>query len=179
LPEGRFVVGTVAHLTEEKNIALLCALGRRLARDDDGAVLACVGPCSNAVRDRLNQTGAVKIIDELREPVRYYSAFDVYVSTSKHEGLGTALLDAVVRDIPAVATAAGGTRDIFPADWELVNPKDHEGFADRVVAVRHGYRAARRGAAMCGRSARERFSVQEMVRGTVAVYERVLGTNTG
>ena len=46
--------------------------------------------------------------------VSFYNAFDLYISTSTREGLGSALIDAVVRDIPAVATDAGGTRDIFP-----------------------------------------------------------------
>lgn len=174
LPKDGFVVGTVAHLTEEKNTALLCALARRLASESPGSVVVCVGPCSEDVREQLTSTDNVRVTGELRDPARYYAAFDVYVSTSRHEGLGTALLDAVVRDIPAVATDGGGTADIFPPQWELIAPDDHEGFADRVVAVRHDYRIACDRAAECGRVARERFSVPGMVRGTIAVYERML-----
>ena len=47
-------------------------------------------------------------------PHEYYAAADMYLCTSLHEGLGTAILDAVVRDIPAVAPSAGGAADLFP-----------------------------------------------------------------
>ena len=89
----------------------------------------------------------------------------------------TALVDAMAASKAAVATRAGGIPDVM-VDGDtgyLVPPRDHRALAERIVQLLKddGLRA-RMGAAALAR-ARERFTVEQMVEGTAAVYARLAG----
>ena len=99
--------------------------------------------------------------------------FDVFAMSSTSEGMCTALVDAMAASKPAVATTAGGIPEVM-ADGEtgfLVQPRDHEAMAAPIVQLlRDPALRARMGQAAL-RRARERFTVERMVQGTIAVYE--------
>jgi L-malate glycosyltransferase len=104
--------------------------------------------------------------------------FDLFAMSSVSEGMCTALVDAMAASKAAVATRAGGIPDVM-VDGEtgfLVPPRDHHAMADRIVQLLKddGLRT-RMGAAALAR-AQERFTVERMVEGTAAVYERLAGT---
>jgi glycosyltransferase involved in cell wall biosynthesis len=46
------------------------------------------------------------------DPYPYYPIFDVFVLTSREEGLGSSILDAFFYHVPVVATAAGGIPEL-------------------------------------------------------------------
>jgi glycosyltransferase involved in cell wall biosynthesis len=168
IPEEAFVIGSVGHFTAEKNLQLLLALANNFQKTNPNVRIVCIGPTDihkKSIPGNMLCTGLKP------DAVTYYNAFDAYVSTSTQEGLGSALLDAVVRDIPAVAVDAGGTRDIFPEGWPLVAATDQEGFIKAVTAVVENPEEARRRAEICGKRAREIFSVESMVGKTMAIYE--------
>jgi glycosyltransferase involved in cell wall biosynthesis len=102
--------------------------------------------------------------------------FDVFVMSSVTEGLGTSLLDAMAAGRPIVATTAGGIPEVV-VDGEtglLVPPRDPHKLADAIVALlRSPSDRDRMGRAGLTR-VRERFSVERMVAGTVAVYEQLV-----
>ena len=101
--------------------------------------------------------------------------------SSLHEGLCTALVDAMAASKAAVATRVGGVPEVV-VDGEtgfLVPPRDHEAMAERIVALlKDDARRARMGEAALKR-ARERFTVERMVEETLAAYERLLGAGVG
>jgi glycosyltransferase involved in cell wall biosynthesis len=103
--------------------------------------------------------------------------FDVFAMSSVSEGMCTALVDAMAASKPAVCTAAGGIPEVM-VDGEtgfVVAPADPRAMADKLLLllkdealrVRMGHAALRR--------ARDRFTVERMVAGTAAVYERLAG----
>ena len=57
---------------------------------------------------------------------------DVVVMSSRAEGLGTAVLDALALGKPVVATSGGGLPEIVPAEW-LVGVGDAPSLAEKVV----------------------------------------------
>jgi glycosyltransferase involved in cell wall biosynthesis len=59
---------------------------------------------------------------------------DVFVMSSREEGLGSVLLEALTLDKPIVATAAGGIPELLPPDW-LVPVGDAAALATKVAAV--------------------------------------------
>jgi L-malate glycosyltransferase len=170
IPRGCFAVGTVAHFTREKDFALVYYLGGRLEAENPDVKLVCIGPYDEKRKKRLSLPESLVCTGPLDNAVQYYGAFDAYVSTSSYEGLGSALLDAVVRDIPAVAVDAEGTRDIFPQGHPLVMRGDYEAFAAAVAAMVRGYEAATAEAKRCGARARDIFSVDAMVEKTLTIY---------
>ena len=103
--------------------------------------------------------------------------FDVFAMSSVTEGLGTSLLDAMACSRAIVATRAGGIPEIVDEGRTgvLVDPRDHRAMAREIVRLLkdEGLRQ-RMGAAGLARVS-ERFTVDQMIAGTAAVYERVAG----
>ena len=78
------------------------------------------------VGDRVHLLGYVTAADALiREG-------DVFVMSSKEEGLGSVVLHALALGKPVVATRAGGLPEIVPTEW-LVPVGDHKALGRRVV----------------------------------------------
>lgn len=103
---------------------------------------------------------------------------DVFVMSSVMEGLGTSLLDAMACARPIVATKVGGIPEVVQdgVTGVLVIERDPQALAGALVSMlRDAPRRAAFGAAGLERVRRE-FSVDRMVRETLAVYERLAGT---
>ncbi len=102
--------------------------------------------------------------------------FDLFALSSLHEGLCTSLVDAMAASKASVATRVGGVPEVV-AEGEtgyLVPARDHEAMADRIIALlKDGSRRAQMGEAALKR-ARKLFTVDHMVDGTLATYERLL-----
>jgi glycosyltransferase involved in cell wall biosynthesis len=93
----------------------------------------------------------------------------VFVHPSREEGMGQAVVEAMLAGVPVVATAAGGVPEVVGAYGLLVPPGDADalrGAIRRALAGDHPeVEAARAWAA-------DRFSVEAMVQGTEEVYRR-------
>jgi len=103
--------------------------------------------------------------------------FDVFAMSSVSEGMCTALVDAMAASKAAVATTAGGIPEVMVdgVTGFLVPPRDHTAMANKLVLLlKEPALRARMGEAALAR-ARERFTVEHMVQGTSAVYERLVG----
>jgi len=156
-----FVIGTVGHFTKEKNFPLIVALAEALQK-------------SRPAVDTAACPANMVLTGHKPDAVSFYTAFDMYISTSTNEGLGSALLDAVVRDIPAIAVNAGGTADIYPDNWPLVSPGDDAGFINAVIRAIENVPAAQSAAVQCGIRARNLFSVDYMVEQSLSLYRDLL-----
>jgi glycosyltransferase involved in cell wall biosynthesis len=102
--------------------------------------------------------------------------FDLFALSSLHEGLCTSVIDAMAASKAVVATHVGGVPEVV-ADGEtglMVPPRNHDALADRIIALlKDPDRRARMGQAGLKR-ARALFTVDRMVEGTMATYERLL-----
>jgi L-malate glycosyltransferase len=137
--------------------------------EDRAKVEACIR--AEGVADRVTLLGHRTDVPDL------LAAADVYVASSHMEGLGTALMDAGLARLPVVATRAGGIPEVVEHGRTgiLVPPRDHAALAAALDGLASD--AARRealGIAGAERVAR-RFSVAQMVEGTLAVYREVIG----
>jgi Glycosyltransferase len=171
VPEDSFIIGTVGHFTREKNLSLVVKLAEALRDKYPHVNIICIGPAdfqTSSLPDNCMSAGFKP------DAASYYNAFDLYISSSVREGLGSALIDAVVRDIPAVALDAGGTRDIFPEAWPLVSENSTDLFIAEVTKAINNYKKAKSDALLCGKRARNIFSIESMVNGTIEVYRRIL-----
>lgn len=104
----------------------LTVLGGGSALPHTRAVAAAEG-----VDGRIEFTGHVDGADEVR---RLLDAADVYVTTSRAEGLSRAAIEAMARGLPVVSTRAGGIEEVLdPADLAALD--DAEAIAARIAEL--------------------------------------------
>lgn len=99
---------------------------------------------------------------------------DVFALSSTHEGMCTSLVDAMAAEKPAVATAVGGVPEVL-ANGEtgfLVPPRTPAVLAKHLIRLLKDEELRRRMGTAALARARALFTVDRMVAGTAAVYER-------
>jgi glycosyltransferase involved in cell wall biosynthesis len=113
-----------------------------LRRAGGSARLVVVGdgryrPMLESLADRLGIADAVEFTGSLPPgaPVRRrLDEADLFVLPSRAEGLPKAVIEAMARGLPCVASTVGGNPELLPAD-DLVPPGDPQALADRLCAV--------------------------------------------
>jgi glycosyltransferase involved in cell wall biosynthesis len=110
------------------------------------------------VSDRVHFLGHIEQADAL------IAEADVFVMSSRLEGLGSVVLHALALGVPVVATAGGGLREIVPPE-QRVEVGDAPGLARGVVAA-----IGRRGDGRLPRG----YSAAEMAGGVLDVYRALV-----
>ncbi len=114
---------------------------------------------------RLDLADRVHFLGYIEEADALIQEADVFVMSSKEEGLGSVILQALALDKPVVATAAGGIPELLPSE-ALVPVGDHERLARTVVmALSHPASPV---------PLPERFTARTMAEGVVAVYRSLV-----
>lgn len=180
LPDNAQVIGFVANYRPEKDHeTLLAAFQRVLVQRPDTWLICCgldLRGRKNALVDMahsFNLSHRVKLLDSQENVSAVYSALDVYVHSSSHEGFANTVIEAMAHGLPVVATNVGGTSEavVNGVTGLLVPPKDPAQLADAIVTLLRD--PARR--QLFGRNGRERvtqyFSVQSMIDGYTRLYE--------
>jgi len=175
------LVGSVGCLAARKDYAtLLEALGRLARRGLDFRVaLVGDGPERSALEARAAALGLaerVRFLGERERVERLLPGMDVFVLSSREEGIPNALLEAMAAGRPCVATAVGGTPEVLrdgATGW-LVPPGSPEALAAALEeALTRPAEAQRRGQA-ARRAVREELSIETMVRRHEDFYERAV-----
>jgi glycosyltransferase involved in cell wall biosynthesis len=110
-----------------------------------------------------------------RDLDRLLPAFSVFCLSSRLEGLGTSLLDAMAFGLPVVATAAGGIPEAVEdgVTGRLSPPRDPAALAGALADIL-GDETRRRAFGAAGRRRfLEHFTADHMVAATLAVLEEV------
>ena len=115
--------------------------------------------------------GCVHLCGFRRNPWSYMARADIFALTSRYEGFGNVLVEAMACGVPVVATASPGTREVVTsgADGLLVEHHDPEAFAAALARVLDDATLRRCMAEAAGRHA-ERYRTESVAR----AYDRVL-----
>jgi glycosyltransferase involved in cell wall biosynthesis len=180
VPAGVPVLGNVAALTGHKDHATLVeAMARLRPRFPDARlVVAGEGELRPALEAQVRDRGLgdrVVFAGFRRDLDRLLPAFSVFCLSSRLEGLGTSLLDAMSFGLPVVATAAGGIPEAVEdgVSGRVVPPGDAGALAEALADLlgdderRRAYGAAGR------RRFLERFTADHMVDETLRVRAEV------
>ena len=171
------VVGSVGCLAPRKDYATLLEALALLEQRGLRFRAALVGEGPERARlerlaGSLGLAGRVRFLGERADVERLLPAMDVFVLSSREEGIPNALLEAMACGRPAVATAVGGTGEVMEdgvTGW-LVPPGSAERLAAALAeAISRPDEAARRAVV-------ERLSIAARVREHEAFYVMASGT---
>jgi glycosyltransferase involved in cell wall biosynthesis len=147
--DGPVVIGTVAALRTEKNIARLV---RALARLPAGAparlVIVGDGPermALEALAIAEGVGGQVEFAGHCADPARLYAGFDIFALSSDTEQMPLSVLEAMASGLPVAATDVGDVADMLDAtNRPYVVAREDGALADALarLAVRGDLRAA-------------------------------------
>lgn len=117
LPSAAHVIGTVANFTPKKDHATLLDAVAVLAsaHPDVRVLLIGSGPLEQELRaraTRLNLERFVVFAGSRGDVTDILPALDVFVLSSRYEGLPVSLLEAMASGVPPVATAVGGVPEV-------------------------------------------------------------------
>jgi glycosyltransferase involved in cell wall biosynthesis len=182
LPHDAPVIGNVAALVPHKGQHHLIDAAKLVIREvpDARFVIVGDGELRGALEEQIHHKHLerhVFLAGFRMDALELTKGFDIFAMSSVHEGMCTALVDAMAASKPAVATTAGGIPEVM-VDGEtgyLVPPRDHHVMAERLVTLLKDARLRTMMGEAALKRARERFTVERMVEGTAAVYERLAG----
>jgi glycosyltransferase involved in cell wall biosynthesis len=171
------VLGGILRFSEEKRPDLWLEVADRFVRADpkNRAVAFGDGPMRPALLTEIEKrglTGRVFMPGITRDAWTSFSAFDIFILTSRMEGLPNVLIEAQAAGLPVVAPNVGGAGEtLVDGVTGLLAPDDEPDTLAR-LCIELGQDDARRARMGEGGAAfaRTEFSADRMVERTLAVY---------
>lgn len=173
--EGVPIIVSAGRLAEAKNWPLLIDALHLLKRDlGFHAVILGEGELETEIRRRIDEAGLaadVTLCGFQANPWKYMARGDVFVLTSRYEGFGNVLVEAMACGTPVVATASPGTRAIVQSGLNglLVDAHEADAVASALARVL-GDDAFRRQLVSGARASAQQYALAEVV----AAYDRLL-----
>ncbi|MCA9172048.1 MAG: glycosyltransferase, partial [Planctomycetales bacterium] len=180
------VLLTVAKLTDHKGHRFMMEAMPNIVRDFPRLqwAIAGDGPLHGQLEKQaaaLGVTKHVKFLGYRHDVPDLLAAADLMIVPSHMEGLCSSIVDAMLVEVPIVATRAGGIPDLLdrrgihqpPVGW-LVPPRDAEALAKGVRdALRFPHVTARQ-VAQAEERARREFTAEQMVEQTLHIFRERL-----
>jgi glycosyltransferase involved in cell wall biosynthesis len=169
-----FVVGSVTHLTMEKEVSTFLLAARELVRTGCRARFVVVG--DGRLRDAVKaqaaanpETRSVIFTGYRPDGPLVMRSFDCFVLPSKVEGMPNALMEAMSIGLPCIASDVGGIPELIRDGVHglLVQPGDYQALADRIRRLKES--TAMRVA--LGTQAASRIANDFTVEGMVRAYQ--------
>jgi glycosyltransferase involved in cell wall biosynthesis len=174
-----FVIGFVGRLAPQKAPDIMLDAFAALCQRQTAARLVMIGggPLEEETRrqaERLGLGARVKMLGDVAA-VPLMPAFDVFCLSSRYEGMPYVLLEALAAGLPIVAARVGGTTMcvMHGENGLIVTPESPPELAGALLQLAEDAPLRGRFAAASTRLA-TRFTSQQMVAQTLAVYEQVL-----
>lgn len=172
------LVGSVGALVGHKDHRTLVRAAAEVTRGhpDVRFVVAGEGPLRGRLEAEIGELGLgdrFALPGHVADAARSVGDLDLFVMSSREEGLGTAALEAMAAGVPAVLTRAGGLVDAAGEAVPTVPPEDPEALAAAIADLLGDAGARERIASAGRRRVAERFTAARMAEGTLAAYRAV------
>jgi glycosyltransferase involved in cell wall biosynthesis len=175
------VIGTLARFHKQKGHSYLLEAMTRVQTQRPGTRALLVGdgplrPEMEAKAGELDLSETVIFTGIRRDVPEILALLDVFVLPSLWEGLPVALLEAMAAGLPVVATRVGGVPEVVidGVTGLLVPPRDPEALSETILRLLQDSDLRHRMGQAGQERVREHFSVDQMIRKTEALYERLL-----
>jgi glycosyltransferase involved in cell wall biosynthesis len=184
VPQDAFVFLAVGNVKPEKGYEDLLeatALLRHRYGDRPFQVLVAGAQSADAYAaslasgmSRLGLDGTVRFLGYRADAAALYSAADAFVLSSRKEGLPMVLLEAMAAGLPVVATRVGAVPSVVQdgSDGLLVDAATPSGLAEAMSRLLSERPLGKRLGEAARSRIRERYGVERMTEGYLAVFER-------
>lgn len=153
IPQDTYVVGSVGRLTPQKGYdVLIDAVARlRAAGTDLHVYIVGDGPLEEQLHEQIVQlqlADRVQLLPPRANIEQFLRAMDVFVSSSRWEGMSLSVQEAALCGLPVVCTDVSGTDDLlrlFGDQLHVCPPDDPEALAEQILQAKHGTRNTEHG----------------------------------
>lgn len=138
---GSFILGTVSRLTEQKDLQILLNTFRIVKNSIYNAklIIIGVGPLEEKLKENANELGVegdIYWVGKTANVFNYMQIFDVFVLTSKYEGFGLVLLEAMSMKLPIVSSNNSAVPEVLGDDYiGLCETGNEIDFANKITNV--------------------------------------------
>jgi len=176
---GKFVVGHVGALDDShKGQLQIVSIARRLRDTESHVLFVLVGGGRDEAMLKAAAAGLDNVIftGYVDDVGNFLAAFDAFIYPSRHEGLGSILLDALEFGLPVVATAVGGIPEIIEneANGFLCAPDDIDALTSAVLRLERDNELCERIKSVNKLKA-EDFSPARMTSRYIEIYAKLVG----
>ena len=186
LPGGRFLVGTVGRLEEQKGQKYLIDAAGRLRREGRKVTLVIVGSGreEDRLRDQAVREGigdAVLFLGTRRDLPELFRAMDLFAFPSLWEGFPIALLSAMAAGLPVIVTPVGGVPEVVEdgINGLVVPAGDPVALAEAIWKAHENPVGTSGLGTAAAATIRDRYSHRTTARRIMEIYEQVLGPDAG
>jgi glycosyltransferase involved in cell wall biosynthesis len=131
-------------------------------------------PALERLRAELGLDGRVHLLGHVDEPARLIADADCFVMSSREEGLGTSVLEAMALGIPVASTTAGGLPEMLQGGaGVLVAPADPAALAEAVARLVSDPLLVR-GLVAQARATVQGFTAARMAEAVLSVYRSLV-----
>lgn len=169
------VAALVGHKDQFTLVAAAATLRER--RPELHWVVAGEGPLRAALEKQIvdeNVTDRVHLLGNIPSAWGLIAESDVFVMSSREEGLGTSVLDALALNVPVAATRAGGIPEILGDGAGLLVPTGDAAALGKAVETLLTDQPQREVVLAAGARTLPRFSADAMADGMLAVYRSLI-----
>jgi len=184
---------TITRLSQEKGVDILLKAWTEVVREEKGLKLLIVGagPLEYQLKTLSQSLGIAESVDfvgEVQNASNYLIESDLFVLSSKSEGMSNALLEAMIYGIPCIATQVGGNGELLGGESKeisregyllvknglLVNPDDVKGLTEAILYFIRN-RSKREEMGRRGRQfIQENYSIDWVAERYMALYQSIL-----
>ncbi len=180
VPEDHFLVGTVAAIVGHKDYPNLLNAARIVIDQTEKITFCAVGDGELkekifSIADNL-KLGNRFIFTGYRNDVgNFFKSFDLFVLSSRLEGLGTSILDAQAVGLPVVACRTGGIPEIIQnnSNGILVPLNDSEALAKAILLLVNNEKK-RNALGSKAKESVKQFSVENTISQYLILYDQLL-----
>jgi len=114
----------------------------------------------------------VHLIEFIPNAVNYFKAFDIFILPSIKEGLPYTIIEAMVAELPIIATNVGGIPEMTENNINgiLIEPKNPDIIGEKILYIINNPKEAKQMAQKAKQKAEQEFCLKKMLEKTKNIY---------